>query len=318
MPNSQTGGQSNDEPPTVQKTLNGYDQAVAQQMIANFAANYLADNNPKSATDWYSITDLTNIYNLLTSETLADGVRFYFGCDAPAPGTTALTLTIFLVSTQYRSQVTGTQSQHADYYNHTAAYLNNGPFGSPANDTAAASLAAGALLYGANVPTNVGCQNPSQHYLDTSIVYPWVQRRCETNNAPDASPLNTRAEWFQVCFISALFYSIINAPVSYGFDGLRVYLGKGYQENGAGDLRDVVILVPTKGDGHGNHIDYNGCLEDLLETPFCSDASVMTPTTEAQQHRVKETARFRTAIRAKSFWEGGGYDNGELCPTHCP
>lgn len=231
MPNTQTGGQSQskDEPPTVQKTLNGYSQAVAQKMIANFAANYQADNNPKSVNDWYSIADLTNIYKLLTSETQADGVRFYFGCDTPAAGTTALSLTIFLVSTQYRSVVVGTQSQHADYYDHTAAYLNNGPFGSPANDAAAASFSAGALLYGANVPANAGCQNPGQHYLDTPIVYNWVQQRCEIINAPNTSPLNTKAEWFQVCFITALFYSIINAPISYGFDGMRIYLGQGYK-----------------------------------------------------------------------------------------
>ena len=202
--------------PTVQKTLNGYSQDVAQQMIANFAAYYTADNNAKSVNDWYSIADLTNIYNLLTSETQADGVRFYFGCNAPAADTTALSLTIFMVSTQYRSQVIGSQSQHADYYQHTAAYLSNGPFGSPANEAAAASLAAGALLYGTNVPNDLACQNPSQHYLDTPTVYSWVQRRCDTNNAADTSPLNTKAEWFQVCFITALFYSIINAPVSYG------------------------------------------------------------------------------------------------------
>lgn len=319
MPSTQTGGQSQskDQPPTVQKTLNGYDQAVAQQMIANFADNYQADNNAKSLNDWYSIADLTNIYNLLTSETQADGVRFYFGCNAPAAGTTALSLTLFLVSTQYRSQVTGSQSQHADYYGHTAAYLNNGPFGSPVNDAAAVSFTAGALLYGADVPNDAGCQNPSQHYLDTPIVYDWVQRRCETSGTNDTSPLNTISEWFQVCFISALFYSLINAPVSYGFDGLRVYLGKGYQVNGTGDLRDVVILVPTKGDGNGNHIDYNGCLEDLLETPFCNDVSITSPTTEALQHKVREIVRFRKAVREKSFWEGGGYDNGEMCPNSC-
>ncbi len=320
MLKAQTSGrsQSNDEPPTVQKTLNGYNQAVAEEMIANFANYYQADDNPKSVNDWYSITDLTNIYKLLTSEAQADGVRFYFGCNAPAADNTALTLTIFLVSTQYRSQVVGTQSQHADYYDHTAAYLNNGPFGSPVNNAATASFAAGALLYGANVPNDVGCQNPSQHYLNTPIVYNWVQQRCETNNAPNKSPLNTKAEWFQVCFITALFYSVINAPVSYGFDGIRIYLGKGYQVNGIGDQRDVVILVPTKGDGHGNHIDYSGCLEDLLETPFCNDMTLSSPMTEALQHKAKQVAKFRAAVRAKSFWEGGGYDNGELCPTHCP
>src|ERR1700722_5152203 len=89
--------------PTVQKTLNGYDQATAQQLIANFAQYYQNDNNPKSVNAWYSITDLTNIYNLLTSEAqdrATDGVRFYFGCNPPAQGATALSLTILPVSTE--------------------------------------------------------------------------------------------------------------------------------------------------------------------------------------------------------------------------
>ena len=303
--------------PTVQKTLNGYDQAVALQMIANFAQYYQNDNNPKSVNAWYSLSDLTNIYNLLTSEAqdrATDGVRFYFGCNPPVPGITALSLSIFPVSTETRIPV-GAQSNHGDYYDHTAAYLSNGPIGISVSNAAAASYSIGALLYGARVPNDAGCANPSQHYLDTPTVYTWVQRHCETSGTNDPSPLNTKAEWFPLCFITSLFYSIMNAPASAGFDGLRIYLGKGYVVNGT--TRDVVILVPTITDGNGNHADYHGCLEDLLESTFCGDVSLTSNMGLKFPQRAGQIKSFRTAVRAKSFWEGGGYDEGELCPNSC-
>lgn len=319
MPNPQTGGksQSKDEPPTVQKTLNGYDQALAQQMIANFALYYQADNNPKSVNAWYSIADLINIYNLLVSETQADGVRFYFGCDVPPAGTTTLNLTILLVSTQYRSVTSDTKSQHGDYYDHTAIYLNNGPFGLPVNHDAATCAGKGALMYGASLPGDTGCQHPGNHYLDTPTTYKWIQARCETSRTNDTSPLNTKAEWFQFSFIKSLFYSIINAPPALGFDGMRIYLGKGYNYQSLGILRDVVVLVPTKTDGNGNHVDHNGCVEDLLLTPFDGEFSLVNPSAAKGNVHGEAISRLRFTVHSKSSIDGGGYDNGELCPTYC-
>ncbi len=328
MVNTQTNGQTllQDTVQTFQTTLNGYDQATAQAMIANFAQYYTGDNNPKSVTAWYSITDLNNIYTLLNAEAHArgtDGVRFYFGCNPPANAGDPLNLSILLVATENRVPPTQEQSNHGSYYDHsdlTAAYLANGPFGVADNNNAANAVTAGASYYGSTQPTDSGCSDPSGHYIDTPTVYQWISNRnianiTTTNSATIASPLNTKAEWFPFCFIESLFYSIINAPSALKLDGLRIYLGNGYSYKG--QLRDVLILVPTCTDASGNHADYNGCLANLLQASPCGDTNFTDPTTSAFPARAHAFAKYRKAVKGKSPWYGGGYDNGELCPTNC-
>ena len=304
--------------PTVQKTLNGYDKLTALQMISDFAGNYMADVRPKSLNAWYSLDEIKNINDLLLAEAQVrptDGVRFYFGCNPPPAGTTELTLSIFMVSTETRTAV-GTQSNHGDYYDHVADFLSTGTTGAAVNNDAANSLAGGATLYNGTAPANDLCGHPGQHYLDTNTVYAWVSKRCENSGAHDNTALNTKSEWFPLCFITSIFSSIVKGQASSGLDGLRIYLGKGYVDKD-GLMRDVFILVPTKAGDNGTHIDYYSCLEDLLQSSFCGDFTTKSARAIKFPAREIHIQNFRRAVNAKSFWEGGGYDNGELCPTYC-
>jgi len=294
----------------MKKTLNGYDQDVAQQMIANFANNYTSDTSTKSILAWYSVDQLKNINDLLTEEmdtVGTDGVRLYFGCDAPEPGKTKLNLSIFMVSTKPQAPANANQSNHGSYYDHNAPYLNAGPFGATVNDNAALGLSQGALLYDELAPPADTCSDPGDHYIDSVTAYNWVRSRCELNGACDKSPLNTRSEWFDISFITSLFSSIIDN----GLSGLRIYLGKGHVDK-TGLVRDVTLLVPTRENDGGNHVDDYTCLDGILNSHFVSlppalnnNSSVTSKASIADLDDVI-TTRF-----------AGGYDNGELCPSNC-
>jgi hypothetical protein len=306
-------------PPPVQKTLNGYDQDVAVQMIANFALNYLNDTSSKSLTAWYSAGELNNINNLLLAEAdirPTDGVRFYFGCDAPPAGTTQLAVSILMVSTETRDDPAANQSAHGDYYDHTADFLSAGTTGATTDNNAAGSAARGASLYGAAAPPNDLCGEPSQHYLDTTTVYDWVSRHCETNASNVTSPLNTKSEWFPLPFITGLFSSITKGQVQFGFDGMRIYLGKGYIDKD-GLMRDVFILVPTTAGANDTHLDYYNCLEDLSLSSFGDPIGADRASVEKFPARAVHLEKFRKAAKGISPWYSGGYDNGELCPDVC-
>jgi hypothetical protein len=298
----------------MKKTLNGYDQDVAQQMIANFANNYTSDTSSKSTLAWYSADQLKNINDLLKAEMASvgtDGVRLYFGCDAPAPGTKKLNLSILMVSTQPRVPGNANQSNHADYYDHDAEYLNNGPFGATINDNAALALSQGAFLYHQLPPPADNGSNGDSHYIDNATAYNWVRNRCELNGGCDTSPLNTKSEWFDISFITGLFNSIIDN----GQSGLRIYLGKGRVDK-AGLVRDVTVLVPTEKNGDGADADNYNCPLEQIQSNFQNlGASKFSSKGLASQESQANTTN--ASLKTKPHWLAGGYDEGELCPNSC-
>jgi len=309
-------------PTTVQKSLNGYSQNDVLTMTACFAKNYQQDISSKSISAWYSIDQIQNINNLLLEEVDTvgtDGVRFYFGCTQPAEGTTKLQVSIFPVSTKPQQPDNAGQSNHGDYYDHTADYLVTGePFGAAIDDNAAQGITLGASLYNTVAPPSDVCNNPSNHYIDGNEAYAWVRKRCELNSACDQSPLNTRSEWFSWCFITSLFNSIIQSRQTFNLDGLRIYLGKGYIDPDHPELgeRDVFVLVPTQAGSNGTHLDYYSCMEDMLLSPFCKPAMSLK-VNKTFSSRAELVNHFKQLQPKSSFWYSGGYDNGELCPDVC-
>jgi len=299
---------------TFQSTLNGYDQATAIQMIQCFKKNCGTDNNPKSLSAWYSMDDITNIYNLIDAEAQVeaiDGIRLYFGCESPATVGDPLSLSILMISTADRVPPANGASNHGDYYSHTdaaAAYLADGPIGLPETGSENDRMLLGASYYG-SMPADANCTDSTGHYINTPQAYGWVNAR---KSLVDNSPITTWAEWFPFPFIADLFYSIINAPAGLKLDGLRIYLGKGNALSG--DVHDVLILVPTYTDTNGNHTDYNGCLDNLLKSaPWSASAAISSNGLAAPAL----SAADKEAVSNNPSWYSGGYDNGELCPTHC-
>ncbi|EHQ27965.1 hypothetical protein [Mucilaginibacter paludis] len=316
---------------TVNKTLNGIDEVTARQMIANFDSNYLKDVGPKSLSVWYSVDQIRAINNLLIAEHASkntDGVRFYFGCDKPAAGTTKLKTKLLLVSTVSRPFTDSTISTHVDYYTHTASFLNV-EAGLLSNGNATQVMKHGGFLYNANAPAEGTCGNPSGHFLTSGLAYKWVQARCENNSNRDDSVYNTKSEWFPYCFLTSLFSVIADA--SHHFSGLRIYEGKGLVSKKAKkkNPRDVFILMPTQSAGQMDR-DYPDCLEQYLPNGFCGDTAKVQVMPQIQ--KAKKVQKTKTILGVQNIQEkmqktqafapppiihGGGYDEGELCPDVC-
>jgi len=295
------------QPLTSGFTLNGVDQTKAINMIANFEKDYPADlNTTKAVSVWYSIGEIEAMNNLLIAEyninKRPDGVRIYFGCDHPATGTgTKLSPVIFLVSTQLRNPPIPGKSNHEDYYDHLGNILPGGELGSlPIYDTDAA-LKNGALLYGNSMPADIPCNaTPSGHYINGADAYAAVQRHMRTSSTNDVSAYNTKAEWFEFCFITSVFNAILDTHNQ--LNGLRIYFGKRIMDDRRN--RDVFILVPTH-DVNGIPTDTYQCLEGL--NSFGCDSSSWTDALTGDKTRDAHI----------TFLKIAGYDKGELCPTNC-
>ena len=306
---------------TVNATLNGVDALTATTMIQNFEDNYAADGGAKSISAWYRADQLKAINDLLTSEASTigtDGLRFYFASDKPVSPNTKLHVKIFLVPTIPKVPTNGHTSTHGDYYAHTGVFSNGfltTETGIAMDDQADVGASNGASLYSKTQPANGVCNmQPTPHYLPANKAYSLVQARNEknTNNpttAMDTSPYNTISDWYRLCFITSLFNAITD-PNNH-LDGLRIYLGKGQMING--DIRDVVVLVPTHNVNGSPGVDDYDCMEDLapVSKPFCNDRS------DSANYLQSTRKRLKSLIEIARSTNGGGYDNGELCPFNC-
>lgn len=327
--------------PVVEKTLNGFARKDARQMIDDYCGNFNpttgTSNYPaKSIHAWYCIKQIENMYNLLKCEGKADGVRFYLGSEATGGNPKNVNYHIFLITTD---KGTGTgpgpinclpvanQSSHSDYYEHNASYLTGSDpqFGDalPRNPVQAVSDGAG-LYDNVNNPVERPCNTQtSSHYLDATIAHEWVLKR---GINMDGSGFNTKSEWFDACFIKAVFHTILSNQSSPNYlSGLRVYLGKGFDDGS--QKRDVFILVPTTdrivpGPTPGStttiHEDYYDCLENLNPNEFNPCRTPRTATGRPGNQIKGDTAAtvYFKHIKEYGFWFAG-YDNGEMCPNSC-
>jgi hypothetical protein len=292
-------------PPPPGFTLNGVEQTKATRMIENFKKDLPADlNTAKAVSVWYNINDIRYMNNLIIAEKKKmDGVRIYFGCDDPAAGTGAkITPVIFLVSTKQRDPTVSGISDHEDYYDHISNVLPVGSeLGELPNYDGGDAYTKGALLYGPKIPDTVICNAPkSYHYVSVLDAYNAVKRHRGNTQTDDLTAYNTRAEWFDLCFINSTFNAILN-PHN-GLNGLRIYFGKGIKGPNRTDP-DVFILVPTK-NGGGYPTDTYKCLEDLES--FACTYDWTSAFTGNKDHDAKI-----------SFLKVAGYDKGELCPFSC-
>jgi hypothetical protein len=321
--------------PVVKKTLNGFGYDYANQMINDYCRNFnsgVSGYPVKPVHAWYSIDQIQKMYNLLMCESKVNGVRFYLGSETPG-NPNDVKYHIFLLTT-YEDHGSGTgqsgcgtvtkQSINRDYYGHNANYLvgSDPPFGDalPRNPTQA--ISDGARLYdAAHNPTEKPCTTrKSEHYLDAAVAHGWVLKRAINN---DVSGFNTKSEWFDACFIKAVFHTILaNQSSPTNLSGLRIYLGKGYKDETGMD-RDVFILVPTKveqvpGSNATIHADYYDCLEKLNPQEFNKCVTPLAATGRSENGILPDTnqSHILKHIEKYGYWYGG-YDNGEMCPNSC-
>ncbi len=306
-----------------QRTLNGVDYKQAFDMIKTFTGKkaYKKDIGVKSVTAWFSNTDIQTMRSALEGEKgKVDGVRFYLG--AVSKNNTKLKIKIFLVMTAEKKPkpiATKMNTIHDDYPSESS--LLTGELGLYYDHMADQLSQKGGLLYGDSKPImSENCTNQSVHRMNNDDTYYFVQERDDkpdTRPQPvricDRSGYNTKSEWYDICFISSLFDAILNSQNK--LDGLRVYLAEGHQANYTAN-RDVFILVPTHA-ADSNHEDDFKCLY-ISPSSLCTlqNPRPFRNPDKAATELLREF-RFRYFSRNRTFMDGG-YDNGELCPTHCP
>lgn len=235
------------------KTLNGIDATTAQSMITHFAMNKDNDKQPRATSIWFNKKTIHSIDSLLKGEKKADGLRIYFASD-PSTIKPHLNNLIALFSTysdpiQYPGNPN--RSQHRDYYDHDASFLN-----SITGDITYDAKDPGALLYKSSPPCPVKDNNPCyfapEHFITCHVANRWVR-----NYGKDK--INSFSEWFELDLINQLDAGLQN--VSNNLDGLRIYLAKANNSSSANNKnRCLFIIVPTTKDGN-YHQDYYGCVE---------------------------------------------------------
>lgn len=308
-------------------TLNGIDASIAIQRIRYFNSLKDADKHQdKEASIEFSSKQIDSIYRLLLVESAdsvpverrATGVRFYLACDTVKPGS-KLNISICMVSTRARlkSDPAGDgDPANIDYYNHNG-YFKQGRFGDTTNtiNTKKPKHDSGDLYLQDDGDDD--CSDAPADYVDNSTARSWVYNFRYMSSAP----INTRSEWFSVCFIKYFFSTILSNPNELG--GLRVYLALGTNKYYLGQQRDLFLLVPS--DNYGG--DYYDCLSlaDLPCPPstrptVSNQPQFLSPGNKNGKHIKINKEKLERWARYRFLFSGGGsggYDNGELCPTYC-
>jgi len=247
------------------KALNGIESDRSGRMIQHFIDLKQMDATPMAVSVWLDKDLINSIDTLLNTEKKdpnrkdkTDGVRLYFSADPAITATRIGQLynSILLISTKNIKATVPAISDHVDYYDHNADFLN-----SPITQYIKYNMYdPGALLYNRTSPCAIeeACKmdTKNSHYVSCDSAYKWVGQH-------NAGPINTISEWFDLSFLDDLNSAIKANNLS----GIRIYFAKGYIEPISPTpllQRNVMLLVPTIDDGNV-HKDYYKCLNKFTE-----------------------------------------------------
>jgi hypothetical protein len=290
--------------------LNGYSLQDAVTMRNLFIRNNTQET--KTTCVWFDIKVISRMVDLMASEKgpnnePIDGIRVYYGTAANNQNT------VLLVST-YNTGKTDDYgiTIHQDYFNHADSnvlFKTQGINGVPNND---GSSDGSAVLYSScGTPCSIDriCNSPpgSLHYITRKHGEDMVQTLSII-----ASKFNTNCEWFPLCL-----FNIIDATK---YDGIRIYYGKHPADDGPLHDRDTFVIELTQPYTiPGTHTTIS---KDIFD---CTYAQCDTGGMDFQIKKyfpkyqiiskkhgvIKEIEDFKTFILVN------GFDNGEICPTHC-
>jgi hypothetical protein len=292
-------------------SLNGYNESVADSMIASF--NKVGTQPPQVTSVWFDKVMVQNMIALLNSENRTnrspDGIRIYYAYEPHSKNET-----IVLVST-YDSGISNADSYEGDNYHYdnwmhspSASLFNmqTSINGKPCHD----DCKHGALLYAKmGQPENVDCDPNNPHYLTRSLCEDMV-----IGYAKQQIKINTRAEWFDLDMINGFMKVFQNNNV----DGIRIYfalnpVNNSYTLYGG---KDTFVIVPTT--GLNTDPDFH---KDYFDCSFASDFFKHSTHKLKNQLNVKLKSYFSEtdkATRDVMFTSPyGGQDNGQLCPFNC-
>jgi len=282
----QIGTFENHEKLKVRKTLNGYNERDALNMINYCYRKFIhkPDACTKSLCVWFKKDDIKKMYAVLRQESYgvdaANGVRFYLGLDSANDNGKFHQFKLLLVTTRMLAKPPKDPktSSYVDYFVHYTNKLDK-KMGDPYYCQQKPDD--GALLYTNNTLTGYDCPygtNLSGHELQLKTA-----QGCARARMGSKTPFTTLSDTFDIVFIKWLF-SIIAENRS--FTGLRVYLGYGCTGAKTDPSKDIFMLVPTSKTDNSNRVDNFQCLEKIKPYPI-------------------------------PHLTDGGYDKGELCPDNC-
>ena len=279
-------------------SLTGIAKSDAQSMIKDFYANSLGKLTPKKEVSvWFKASDIKGMYELLTKERGSgsdaigrpDGFRVYFVNQS----TVKQELSVILVATKYSGNEKGSNARlHADYYHdkNSSATLAKPNYG----DRKLGDCDGGAQVYKpcTDCEVDVDCQIAPTHRVSRKFAQSMVSKF-------GVSPINTRSVWFSY----ELLQSLVSSPKLKNMTGIRIYYGNYGDTDSSGKTRaagddhknrDTFILIPTIASKNGSGKDIDLDKIDCLPKGGNKTKAFEDPT-----------------------GGDGGYNNGEICPSHC-
>lgn len=270
-------------------TLNGLTESQANARITFCVGT--ADNGPKNTQVWFRKEIVEAWYTLLQADIQngikPDGIRIYIGRSLPSSSSPLhYNNGIVVVSTKYNGFTIDSTGKriaiHADYLTHpknAALFLMSNTIGEVRHDSDSTS---GSLLY-----NTCNCDGPACTTTDHDITRSQAEKMVQHfHRIPifRRGPINSKAEWFGMDMIEELHKEMQDTKC----DGVRIYFARGV-DTGYTKRKAKFVFVTTTSQNNGSiHKDYFDC----------------------SKHQ-------RPLINKIMPFDGGGMDNGELCPDHC-
>lgn len=291
----------------VQKSLNGFGEIDAINMILHFKELNSKPIKQSGTAIWLSNKVIEAICNILTTEnidraknklSLADGIRIYFASDLNYDSTTIIIVSTY--NTGVLNEETGL-TFHNDYFEHSST----DPLFQTLKDyppmVCTRSTPNGAFLFdptitATSVKDDPNCDESNKHYRTYSQCYNMV-------TSFGYFAVNTTGEWFDLDLL--LSFAKESANNKHKYDGIRIYFGR----HPGNDLtmypnKDAFLLVTTEAANGGGHSDYFDC----------STANSFLQTKNKSSKNLKGNQPSNKSI---SNLFKNGQDNGELCPDNC-
>jgi hypothetical protein len=299
-------------------SLNGIPEPSVKAMTDDFAGTVLNQIIPHAKmSTWFKLDILKQMITLLqhqrngrSSETMgvADGIRIYF----IAQTADKADLSVAVVATTNNGRENDVPL-HKDYYIDPQLFTTLKDIG---GEKCNGNCGGGAVLY-------TRCADPNCDDEDCSVVSPEHRISRSFGERLTAAfgnnKINTQSVWFDFEFIESL--SKITEP---GFDGIRVYCANYGEINYDGSPiddevvngyqvkrnRDTFVITPTKSRSTTVYHD------DIFK---CKTAEQNLKRNGLRNKKTKSkkvliTKDINKKFAARKF---EGYDNGELCPSHC-
>ncbi|HVW16295.1 MAG TPA: hypothetical protein VHB54_20855 [Mucilaginibacter sp.] len=308
------GAKSKVESDTWRITLNGVDSTNALAMTGHFKNYKKEDSRPLQKSVWFDKKTFHLIVRILEKERgkqvydapvqkgMTDGLRIYFASD-PTSSTGQLNNSIVLVSTKNNGldNTVPSKAYHLDYYDHKK------------DDSLFMDMTAikGVISTRPKFPINLHGENLYNPHLrlfeseNISCSDPHFITRGRANkmaNRFGKDTITTLSEWFDLKLLELIDRDTIH-------DGVRIYFARHpdkYKSKIDTDVnKEAFLLITTK--YHYNKLLKKETHDDYFDCKWTGNYFLY----------VKKVLGWYNKLHAFDG-TGGGDDNGELCPTHCP